>query len=70
MGPSSNTHRSESSKSETILVHLDNQTHYIRPEDVLRVPDTDHGKGFGPNSGVEQDVQAARNRLRRFIGGK
>ncbi|KAK4478781.1 hypothetical protein RD792_014280 [Penstemon davidsonii] len=58
-----------SPRSKSIQVHLHNQTQFIRPEDVL-IPDSDNDKnGLEPKSGAEDDLHAARLRLRHFIDG-
>ncbi|KAL3839342.1 hypothetical protein ACJIZ3_023933 [Penstemon smallii] len=62
----STSYRSQTPKSESIQVHLDNQTHYIHPEDVL-FPDS--GIGNGSDTKSEHDLHNVRNRLRRFIDG-
>ncbi|XP_051131402.1 putative HVA22-like protein g [Andrographis paniculata] len=64
--PPLNLYRNETPKSESIQVQLQNQTQYIRPEDVL-IPDSDPDAGSGRKTGLDHDVQAARLRLRRFI---
>lgn len=66
-GPST-FYRNQTPKTESIKVELKNQTHFIRPEDVL-VPDSDIGAGVEQKSGIEHDLQATRLRLRRFIDG-
>ncbi|KAG8376795.1 hypothetical protein BUALT_Bualt09G0101100 [Buddleja alternifolia] len=66
-GPST-SYRNQTTKSESIQVQLHNQTHFIRPEDVF-VPDSDIDGGLEDKSGADQNLQAVRLRLRRFIGG-
>lgn len=52
--------------SESIKVELNNQQQFIRPEDIL-IPDSDIGGGLEDKSGLDNDIQATRLRLRRFI---
>ncbi|KAK6131587.1 hypothetical protein DH2020_034601 [Rehmannia glutinosa] len=59
----STSYRNQTPKSETIKVQLQNQTQFVRPEDVL-MPDS---CGLDDKSGVDHEIQAARLRLRRFI---
>ncbi|KAK6139866.1 hypothetical protein DH2020_026380 [Rehmannia glutinosa] len=61
-GPST-SYRNQTPKSEAIKVQLQNQTQFVRPEDVL-MPDS---CGLDDKSGVDHEIQAARLRLRRFI---
>ncbi|CAA0837827.1 HVA22-like protein j [Striga hermonthica] len=63
--PEKRAYRNQTSKSEAIKVELQNQRHFIRPEDVL-VSDPKLG---ADKSDVDHEIEAARNRLRRFIDG-
>ncbi|KAL8039823.1 hypothetical protein ABFS82_10G059600 [Erythranthe guttata] len=67
-GPATTHHRNYTPKSESIKVELQNQTHFIRPEDVL-IPDSNIGSKLREKSDADHDVHAARVRLRRFIDG-
>ncbi|KAL3628177.1 hypothetical protein CASFOL_027223 [Castilleja foliolosa] len=64
----STSYRNQTPKSEAIKVELQNQTQYIRPEDVL-YPESKIGGGLGKKSSVDQEIEDARLRLRRFIDG-
>ncbi|PIN06587.1 HVA22/DP1 protein [Handroanthus impetiginosus] len=66
-GPST-SYRNQTPKSEAIKVQLQNQPPYIRPEDIL-IHDSAIGAGLEDKSGVDDDIQAARLRLRRFMDG-
>lgn len=67
-GPST-SYRNETHVSESIQVELQNQSQFIRPEDVL-VCDKDIVGGLKGKSSLDNDVSTARHRLRRFIDGK
>lgn len=67
-GPST-SYRNETHVSESIQVELQNQSQFIRPEDVL-VCDQDIVGGLKGKSSLDNDVSTARHRLRRFIDGK
>ncbi|GER29025.1 receptor expression-enhancing protein [Striga asiatica] len=62
--PEKRAYRNQTSKSEAIKVELQNQRHFIRPEDVLVSDPLGADK-----SDVDHEIEAARNRLRRFIDG-
>ncbi|GFQ02948.1 hva22-like protein i [Phtheirospermum japonicum] len=62
------SHRNQTPKSEAIKVELQNQTQFVRPEDVL-LPDSNIGGGLGKKSSVDHEIEATRLRLRRFIDG-
>ncbi|KAI3471891.1 hypothetical protein Pfo_028579 [Paulownia fortunei] len=62
----STSYRNQTPQSESIKVELQNQTQFIRPEDIL-IPDSDIGGRLDEKSGVDHEIQAARLRLRRFI---
>ncbi|KAH6806165.1 Abscisic acid-responsive family protein [Perilla frutescens var. frutescens] len=67
---SSTSYRNQTTMSESIKVELQNQSQFIRPEDVL-ISDSDVVNGaFKDKSGLETQVSTARHRLRRFIDGK
>lgn len=67
-GPST-SYRNERHVSESIKVELQNESQFIRPEDVL-VCDEDIVGGLKGKSSLDNDVSTTRHRLRRFIDGK
>ncbi|KAL8517699.1 hypothetical protein ACS0TY_015796 [Phlomoides rotata] len=60
------SYRNQTPKSESIKVELQSEPQFIRPEDVV-ISGSNIGGGLKDKSGLNDDVQAARQRLRNFI---